>query len=99
MPPQTRERYLERKAYPRVQVWRPNFRTTRLPVGRALRLDLPAPATVRWTTDGGATWRNAATLDTGLGFHAAELSAEHLKPGTEIVFRWAESEEARVAVV
>ena len=99
MPPQTRERYLERKTYPRVQVWRPGFRTSRLPVGRALRLDLPEPATVRWTTDGGATWRNAATLDTGLGFHAAELSAEHLTPGTEIVFRWAEGEEARIAVV
>jgi glucoamylase len=99
MPPQTRERYLERKPYPRVQVWRPSFRTTRLAAGRALRLDLPAPATVRWTSDGGATWRNAATLDTGLGFHAAELPAEHLTPGTEIAFRWAEGEEARVAVV
>ena len=81
-----------------MQVWRPDFRTQRLPSGRALRLDLPEPATVRWTMDGGATWANAATLDTGLGLHAAELSTEHARPGTEIAFRWAEGEEARVTV-
>jgi glucoamylase len=100
MPPQTRERYLEQPNHPRVQVWRPDFRTERLASGRALRLDLRQPATVYWSADGGATWGRTATLDTGLGLHAAELAVEHLKPGTELRFRWAEGgEEARVAVI
>jgi len=99
MPPQTRERYVEREVQPRTQVWRPNFRTTRLTAGRALRLDLPEPATVHWSADGGKTWQNAGTLDTGLGVHAAELPTENVEPGAEIVFYWAPGEEARVAVV
>ena len=99
MPRQTQERYLNRTPFPRVQVWRPDFRTSRLPSGRALRLDLPQPATIRWSSDGGATWANAATVDTGLGVHAAELPTEHARPGAEIVFCWSEGEEARITVV
>ncbi len=99
MPPQTRERYLEREANPRVQVWRPDFRTTRVQAGRALRLDLPDSADVHWSGDAGASWQDTATVDTGLGIHAAELATEHLTPGAEVVFRWAEGQEARLAVV
>ena len=87
-PPQTVRRYLREKRLARCRPWRPDWRVPSVPVGRVLRLDLPAPALVHWSTDGWHTRQDVQTSDTGLGIHSAELPTDGLLPGHTIVFTW-----------
>ncbi len=88
LPPQTVQRYQVQRQRARVQPWRPEFQPAALPAGRALRVELPEPATVRWTSDGWATMHDQPTVDTGLGVHAAELPTESMASGEHVVFTW-----------
>jgi glucoamylase len=87
-PPQTVRRYLREKPVPRCRPWRPDWRTPSVPVGRVLRLDLPAPALVHWSADGWETRQDVATRDTGLGIHTADLQTDGLVPGRVLTFTW-----------
>jgi glucoamylase len=88
MPPQTVRRYLRAHTPARVQPWRPDWQPATLPAGRALRVELPGPATVHWTEDAWTTTRETPTTDTGLGLHIAELSTADLPGGGRLVFTW-----------
>jgi glucoamylase len=94
MPPQTVQRYLRAQTPARVQPWRPDWRPAGLPRGRALRVELPGPATVHWSPDRWRTTEETPTRDTGLGVHAAELPTEALPPGGEVVFTWRWQDES-----
>jgi glucoamylase len=87
-PPQTVRRYLREKHVPRCRPWRPDWRTPSVPVGRALRLDLPEPALVHWSSDGWETRQDVVTCDTGLGIHTADLPTDGLVPGHVLTFTW-----------
>jgi glucoamylase len=101
LPPQTVRRYQRERQSPRVESWRPDWRTPRIPAGRILRVELPAPATVTWRVEdakagggnagggkvgGGLAGADVATRDTGLGVHAVELPTAGLA-GT-LTFAW-----------
>ncbi len=86
-PPQTLARYGGGVPAPRVQPWRPDWRAERMAAGRVLRLDLPRPGEVAWSTDGWATQAVVATADAGIGLHVAELATAGLAAGTRIAFR------------
>ena len=88
MPHQTERRYIRERKHARVAPWRQGFRPATIPVGLVLRIDLPGPATVRWTTDGWATMHDTPTSDTGLGVHVAELNTAALDVGVQVVFTW-----------
>ena len=88
MPPQPVQRYQVRQQRARVQPWREQFQPAALPAGRALRVELPVPATVRWTSNAWRTVQDQPTADTGLGVHAAELPTEALAAGAQVVFTW-----------
>ncbi len=89
MPPQTVQRYLRDKVAPRVAVWRPDVPVSALPHGRILRLDLPAPALVRWTADDWTAIADVQTTDPGVGgLHIAELPTATLAAGARIAFTW-----------
>ena len=79
LPPQTVERYLERDTDTTLVVWRFNHKTRELPRGRTLRVETLAPATIRWSSDGWRTVRDAATRDSGLGVHLADLPPESFR--------------------
>jgi glucoamylase len=66
--------------------WRFNNKARGMPPGRKLRLVLLESALVHWSFDGWRTAQDAATRDTGLGIHCADLPTEALQPGREIVF-------------
>ena len=66
--------------------WRFNNKTRSMPPGKKLRLMLLAPALVHWSVDGWRTEQDISTRDTGLGVYCADLPAEGLHPGREIVF-------------
>jgi glucoamylase len=87
-PPQPVRRYLREKRAARVRPWRPDWRTPSVPAGRMLRLDLPEPALVLWSTDGWKTRSDVSTRDPGLGIHVAEIPTAGIMPGCTIVFTW-----------
>ena len=86
LPPQTVRRYQRDRSVPRVASWRPDWRTTRVPAGRILRIELPEPSVVTWHADGGQPGGTLATRDTGLGVHVVELPTTGVSDS--IAFAW-----------
>ncbi len=86
LPPQPVRRYQRERRTPRVQPWRPDWRAERIAPGRVLRIELPAPSVVTWSVDDWHTSAEAATRDTGLGVHVAELPAA--EGSGSIAFNW-----------
>jgi glucoamylase len=91
-PPQPVDRYLRRRTRSRLAPWRFNHRLRSVPAGATLRLEVLAPAGVRWTCDGWRTFQDAPTRDTGLGVHLVDLPTGALAEGGRIdfTFRWPE---------
>ncbi|HEX3721914.1 MAG TPA: glycoside hydrolase family 15 protein, partial [Nitrolancea sp.] len=65
--------------------WRFNQQVRTIPAGKQLRLEVTAPARVRWC-DGGPDWHDAETRDTELGIHLVDLPTTELAAGTTITF-------------
>jgi glucoamylase len=78
-----------------------------MPSGRRLRLELMAPARVRYSFDSWRTWLDLEARDTGLGVWVADLpGSDRLTPGSAVVFTcwWSqaghwEGRDLRVEVV
>jgi glucoamylase len=88
MPALTVQRYQRERQQPRLRDWREAWRRTSLPSGQILRIELTAPAIVRWTDD---EWRNQADIATftvDLGLHIVELSTQALPRGRKMEFTW-----------
>jgi glucoamylase len=66
--------------------WRFNHKLRTMPVGKTLRVEVPAPARVRWSADDWRTSRDLSTRDSGLGLHVADLPTNRLPAGTTLVF-------------
>jgi glucoamylase len=88
LPPQTRQRYIIEKRQPRLRDWREAWRRSKMPAGQVLRVELCAPAIVRFSFDGWLNWQELPTTDLGVGVHAVELPSQDLKEGAEITFTW-----------
>jgi glucoamylase len=93
MPPQTRLRYVDNKVSSAYAIWRFNYRTQVVPMDRTLRIEVLAPAIIRWTDDNWNTVNDTFTGDTGLGLHIADLPVKKII-GNEITFTfyWLESQ-------
>ncbi|HEY1583305.1 MAG TPA: glycoside hydrolase family 15 protein [Chthoniobacterales bacterium] len=93
-PSATAQRYLVEEKEPAFQSWRFNDKIVSLGKNRHLRLELLAPTTVRWSTDGWANTHNSDTTDSQLGIHYLDLSREKLPHGSELrfTFYWRENE-------
>jgi glucoamylase len=94
LPPQTVQRYLvERVESPRV-IWRMDHRRRAIPLSKILRIELPAPAVIHWSSGGSNVGWETPTRDSGLGIHYADLATERLDPGDWLRFRiaWTGSE-------
>jgi glucoamylase len=80
-------RYSEsRKA--RCAFWFPHAPIGDLGPGSRLIVALPQPAHIRWGMDGGRGEAEAMTVETGLGFHAAEIDTTMVAPGGQVSGRW-----------
>ncbi|MFI5179310.1 MAG: glucan 1,4-alpha-glucosidase, partial [Vicinamibacterales bacterium] len=94
-PGQPWQRYVvERRIDSPYVSWRFNNKIRAMRAGRTLRIELLAPARVRWTT---ADWRPAqdvATTDTGLGVHIVDLATRDLPAGghVDFTFCWLDGE-------
>ncbi len=58
--------------------WRPNHKITHIQPAVALRIELPEPATVRWSTDNWAASVDTETVDSGIGMHYVDLPGSAL---------------------
>jgi glucoamylase len=85
-PPQTVQRYQVEKRRSGHFLWSFNNKCRSMPQSRKLRLLLPTPALVHWSFDGWQTAQDISTRDSGLGAHLADLPADQLAAGREIVF-------------
>ncbi|OLP61896.1 glucan 1,4-alpha-glucosidase [Xaviernesmea oryzae] len=92
-PPQGVERYIRTKTASSLRIWRFNNLIASMPVGKALRLELAAPARVHWSRDGWATAADIETMASGLGTYFADLPVQDVAAGTTVVFTffWPES--------
>ncbi|HZD04397.1 MAG TPA: glycoside hydrolase family 15 protein, partial [Longimicrobiales bacterium] len=86
IPPYGWERYVRQNTGSRVAPWRFNQKLHRMEAGRALRIEVLAPATVHWSVDGWRTVRDTPTRDTGLGIHYADL--EPIGERVVFTFHW-----------
>ena len=92
MPPQPVQRYVLEQRAPRVTIWRPDWRASRIRAGRVLRLDLTQLATVTWSVDQWANSQHVETVDTGVGLHIAEIPTDPHAAPHRLVFRIGEAE-------
>jgi glucoamylase len=88
LPPQTVQRYLLEKTQPVCRDWREAWRRTKIPAGQGLRVEIPAPGTIRWTDDGWKNFRETPAEDAGLGIFAALLPTQSLPHGAAVTFTW-----------
>ena len=94
MPPQPVQRYQVERIGSPYAIWRFNLKCQMIPVGKTLRLEVLAPAIVRWSTDSWQTIQEARTRDTDIGVHLADLTTGQLSAGTRLQFTffWSEVE-------
>ena len=88
LPPQTVHRYIENHTPPRCRDWREEWWRSRIPAGQALRIQLPSPGVVTWSTDGWKTVNSTQSVDHGLGIETVELPVAGLPAETVIEFTW-----------
>lgn len=93
-PPQTHARYVAQQNVPRVDVWSFSNRTPVVRGDHPLRIDVQAPATIRWTTDNWVTCTDSASVEIVHGLHAVELPLAENSVGEQIAFTlfWHESQ-------
>jgi glucoamylase len=94
LPPQTVQRYLVEKTTSPHTIWRFNHKSRTMREGKALRLEVLAPARVRWSTDRWHTVEEADTRDTTPGVFLADIPTEHLTGDATVdfTFYWRESQ-------
>jgi glucoamylase len=73
-----RLRYADRPPADPAVVWSHAHQFQTFPAGRVVKVQLPGPAVVEWTADGGTTYQVEEARDTGLGLWVADLPLHHL---------------------
>jgi glucoamylase len=104
-PPQTVERYLQKKTVGKYFNWRFNNKSRTMPRGNKLRILLLEPATVQWSFDNWQTKEDSQSEESGWNLQHVDLPTEILTPGRQITFtfhwkndgRW-EGRDYQVAV-
>ncbi|WP_035485361.1 glucan 1,4-alpha-glucosidase [Geminicoccus roseus] len=94
MPPQTVQRYQRDKVRAAMRSWRFEHKLRSLPVGKILRIELAAPALVRWSDDDWATVQEDPTRPNPFGIHLLDLPPMPGGHGTRIrfTFFWTEAQ-------
>src|SRR5580658_857077 len=94
-PPQTVERYLEKKQSAQYFNWRFNNKSRTMPRGKKLRLLLLDAATVHWSFDNWQTVNDNDSEESGWNLQHLDLPTETLATGRQIVFTFFWKNSAR----
>ncbi len=94
MPPQTVQRYQKDKVRASVRIWRFSEKIRTVAHGRALRIELEAPALVHWTKDDWKTVEDTPTSENSFGIHFLDIDTSRIRAGRAIrfTFYWPEGE-------
>ncbi|MCJ7782147.1 MAG: glucan 1,4-alpha-glucosidase, partial [Acidimicrobiia bacterium] len=95
MPPQPVHRYQRDRIVFPYSIWRFNHKCRTMPEGAVLRVELQAPAVVRWSSDAWENDLDVSTSDTGLGIHHADLDTAGLPATSNITFTFRWTDENR----
>jgi glucoamylase len=89
-PRETEQRYVKEGRRSPHALWRFNHKCQTLPAGKILRVELLAPAVVRWSAERWAHAEELPTRPTGLGVHVADLPTAGLEAPARVdfTFRW-----------
>ncbi|MFN2453958.1 MAG: glucan 1,4-alpha-glucosidase [Pyrinomonadaceae bacterium] len=90
-----RVRYIEQQIKSPMQVWLFNHKLRVARSNKSLRLELIAPARLRWTTDDWATTQDLDLFNDGLGIYSHEFAPGTLKAGEKLIFTFYWTEENR----
>ncbi len=85
-PGEAEQRYIREGRRSPHALWRLNHKCQTLPTGSILRVELLAPAVVRWSADGWAQARELPTRPTGLGVHLVDLPTADLPAQARVDF-------------
>lgn len=87
------ERYVQRKVGSDLCLWRFDHQIDSCPAGRQLRIEVMAPAIVRFSIDGWKHYEEVATRGRGIGIHVVDLPIEDVRAGSTLcfTFRWPEA--------
>lgn len=93
LPPEPVQRYQVEHVGTTYTVWRFIHQDRTSQVGRTLRLEVLAPAHVRWSADNWQTFADLPTHDTGIEAHIVDLPTADLPVGTTVTFTfwWTET--------
>jgi glucoamylase len=86
MPPQAKSRYIDNRPPLAPLCWRFASKIRKMAAGRALRLEVLAPARVRWSTVDWSIFIDSDTNATGLGTFVCNLPTETLRAGSVVRF-------------
>lgn len=85
-PPQTVERYLNKKISAHYFNWRFNNKSRTMPLGKKLRILLLEPATVVWSDDNWQSSHDVDSRESGCNLQYVDLPTEFLATGRQITF-------------
>jgi glucoamylase len=86
MPPQPVERYQVQKVHSKYTLWRFSHKSRGMPVGNVLRIEVPKPAVIHWSSDDWQTTHDLDALDSSLGLYTRDLPTQELPSGSTIRF-------------
>jgi glucoamylase len=94
-PPQPVQRYIREKVVSPLIIWRFNHQVKEMPLTKTLRIEVLAPAQLRWSIDEWQTSREETSRDTEFGVHIIDLAREKLLEGKTLrfTFYWPEAEK------
>lgn len=86
MPKQTEERYLKKKTKSLYAIWSWHQQLHEIPIGKKLRIQLPHPAVIKWSSDKWKQFQEVNTITNELGIHYVDLMTEKLEVGQQLAF-------------
>ncbi len=91
--PAVRERYLERKAVRRLEIWKFGRQPRAVPAGWTLRIQAQAPFRLRWSDDGWENVRDTTAESTPVGIHHVDLGpAVAGQAPFDFTFHWTDAD-------
>ncbi len=94
VPASSSERYLNKDQACARTYWRFGQECAAITTGHVLRIEVLAPAQVRWSDDGWQTSHDLPTVDSGLGLYYVDLPSKKLRQGDalQFTFHWQDSD-------
>ena len=84
--PSVQQRYCVEPPHEPAFIWSAAHPLRTFQHGRRVKIQLLEPATIRWSADEWASYKESHTIDTTLGLHVAEVPTQIMRPGA--VMSW-----------